>query len=442
MADMATPVFQVISAVKHEPAVDVINIRAEGPAECPPGTPSVLTVTPAAGAQTVTPLPLRDWKLPVPAAVSAEILDAAQPWEHPGMHPFCLPDLPARTWRVAFSACPAKGLGMSVSIKAFPGLYWTGQVSVRISAENGPARPRVEGGLEMRLDGRSRTIDNWRQLRSIFPVLEMMDDLTRTVNAVNDFTSPRNSRGLDSSRLQWRDPFHWDPAPSLSLRLESRLYEQWASGLLGHYLELHLQGEPLAGATGEANVLPLLITNALAEKRLAPLTRGRPGSITELSTRYGVYLVAAGRCTLIGSLRSVRPVEPISQRFLSQGEVTFALEGRSDTEFESITVSSTAATNAAEGTRFAVTLEAPPEAPLPEPRDRKPKMQAAFTGLHFHALERQSGSVRIRPWQPSQEDTEQKEKEAPKPVAVLPARLWPRGTEPGQTEEIPWCPEA
>ncbi|HEX2747540.1 MAG TPA: hypothetical protein VHM91_06055 [Verrucomicrobiales bacterium] len=439
MADNATPVFQVVSSSTHEAERDVINIRAEGPGECPPGTPSVLTVTPNAGAAEVLRLPLRDWKVPVPSSLTSDVLNADKPWERPGLHPFCLPDLPARTWVIAFPACPAKGLGMSVYVKSFPGVLWSGQARVQAQSSNGPARPVVEGGITLRVDGRERLIDDWRSLRAIFPFMGMIDDLTKTVNAVNELCSPLRSRGLDSSRLQWREPLRWDPMPSMSIQVESRLFEQTASGLLGHFLDIKLNGEPLAGATGEANVLPVLFTNATAEKRLKPITGGHHGGIAELSTRYGIYLVAQGRSTVIASLRSARPIEPIAQRFLSHGEVNFALEGRSESEFESLVVSSTSATSAAEGARLAVELEAPPDSPLPEPRARKVKAQAAFTGMVFHSMERHSGGVRIRPWQPPPPGDE--EPPPPQPVNVLPARMWPQGTEPGKTEEIPWCHE-
>jgi hypothetical protein len=439
MTDMATPVIQVVSSATHEPGIDVLHVRAEGPGECPPGTPSVITLTPETGAQVVLRVPLRDWKMPLPSAVSASVLDAEEPWGRQGMHPFCLPDLPPRTWSLAFPACPSPGLGMSVLVKAFPGIHWTGQAKVQVQSNNAPARPVVDGGIALRVDGRERLVSDWRSLRSLFPFLEMLDSLTKTVNAVNDLTSPLHSRGLDSSRLQWRDPFRWDPMPSLTVQVESRLFEQTSSGLLGHFLEIRINGEPLAGASGEANILPVLMTNAAAEKRLSPITGGRPGGIVELSTRYGVYFVAAGRCTVIAALRSSRPLEPITQRFLSHGEVTFALEGRSEAEFESIVVYSTAATNAAEGVHLSVALDAPADSPLPEPRERKPKAQAAFKGMHFHGLERHCGGVHIRSWQQPREAEE--EPAPPKPVAILPARMWPPDSDPGSTEEIPWCHE-
>jgi hypothetical protein len=438
MADTATPVIQVMSCATHEPGIEILTIRAEGPAECPPGTPSVITVSPESGPPSVLRIPLRDWKLPVPSTLSGEVLAAAQPWERQGLHPFCLPDLPARTWRVAFPACPSKGMGMSVTVKAFPGVHWTGAARVQAQANNAPARPVVDGGLALRLDGRERVVSDWRSLRAILPLLGMVDELTKTVNAVNDLASPLHSRGLDSSRLQWREPLRWEPMPSLTVQLESRLFEQTGSGLLGHFLDIRINGEPLAGATGEANVLPVLIGNATAEQRLTPITMNRPGGVAQLSTRYGVYLVASGRCTFIAALRSSRPLEPITQRFLSHGEVNLALEGRSEAEFESIVVSSTAASSAAEGCRLTVSVEAPPDSPLPEPRERKPKVQAAFTGMHFHSLERICGGVRIQSWQPPREGEEES---APKPVAVLTARMWPPGTEPGQAEAIPWCHE-
>lgn len=441
MADMETPVLQVISSATHEAEIDALIIRAEGPGECPPGTPSVITVTPSSGPVLAMQVPLRDWKLPLPSSLTGEMLDVAQPWERQGMHPFCLPDLPAHTWRVAFPACPAKGLGMSLLVKAFPGVHWTGAARVEVCASadgKGPARPVVQGGLALRMDGRERLVNDWRALRTLFPLLGMVDEIAKTVNAVNELASPHHSRGLDSSRLQWREPFRWDPLPSLSVQLESRLFEQSASGLLGHFLDVRINGEPLTGAAGEANVLPLIMTNAIAEKRLSPITGGRPANISELSTRYGIYLVAEGRCSMIAAVRAVRPLEPTTQRFISHGEVAFALEGRSEAEYESIIVISTSVTDHAEGPRLAVTLEAPPDSPLPEPRDRKVKAQAAFTGMAFYGIERLCGGVRIRPWQPPPEDAADA---GPKPVPLVPARMWPPGTEPGKTEEIPWCHE-
>ncbi len=435
MADMSGPVLQVVSSATHEGSMDTLLLRADGPPECPPGTPSFVVITPDAGEPQKVRVPSRDWKLPLPSPFAAETLESEKPWELPGVHPFCLPDLPARTWRIALAACPSDAAGMSMLVKSFPGVTWNGQARVTVQAENGPARPVVENSLALRMDGRERTLHDWRTLKTVVPLLGMLDDLTRTVNAVAELTSPRHSRGLDSSRLQWREPFRWDPMPSLSLTLESRLFEQPASGLLGHYLNIAITGEPLAGAAGEASVLPLLMTNAEAEKRLAPITGGRGGRIAELSTRYGIYLIAEGRCTFRAGLRSVRPLEPITQEFLTHGAVNFALEGRSESEFESLVVSSTAATSAGAGCTLAVALEAPPDSPLQEPRDRKPKVQCAFTGLHFHSLERISGGVRLRPWQPPPEN---EEPAPPKPVAMLPARMWPQGSEPGTPAEVPW----
>ena len=439
MADEATPVIQVVSGATPGPGVDVLNIRAEGPGECPPGTPSVITITPEVGAASFVKVPVRDWKVPLPSAIAADVIDAVEPWKRKGLHPFCFPDLPARTTHITFPACPAKGLGMSVLVKSFPDVHWSGEARVAVRADNGPARPVVEGGLTLRVDGKERTVSDWRSLRGIFPLLGLLDELTKTVNAIAEFTSPQHSRGLDSSRLQWREPFRWDPMPSLAVQVESRLFEQTESGLLGHFLDVRINGEPLAGATGEANVLPLLMTNAAAEKLLAPVTGGQRVSIAELSTRYGVYLIAEGRCSLIASLRSPRPLEAITQRFTSHGEVGFSLEARSDAEYDSLIVSSTAATKATDGARLAVTVEAPPESPLPEPRERKVKAQAAFTGLHFHGIERLSGGVLVRPWQPppAGEDTPA----ARGPVSVLPARMWPAGSEPGGLEPVPWCHE-
>lgn len=438
MADMAAPVLQVVSSATHEGSMDTLILRADGPPECPPGTPSAVVITPEAGAPQSVRVPARDWKLPLPSPLPGEAVAGEKPWELPGVHPFCLPDLPARTWRVALAACPSDSAGMSVMVKAFPGVTWNGQARIQVQAENGPARPVVEGGLTLRVDGRERTLRDWRSLKTVFPLLSMLDDLTRTANAVAELTSPRHSRGLDSSRLQWREPFRWDPMPSLSVALESRLFEQPESGLLGHYLNIAITGEPLAGASGEASVLPLLMTNAAAEKQLAPITGGRGGRIAELSTRYGVYLIAEGRCTFRAGLRSVRPLEPVAQEFLTHGAVSLTLEARSESEFESLVVRSTAATSASEGCTLSVALEAPPDSPLPEPRARKPKVQCAFTGLHFHGLERVSGGVRIRPWQPPPEN---EEPTPAKPVSLLPARMWPQGSEPGTPAEISWCHE-
>ena len=439
MADMAAPVIQVVSSATHEGSMDTLILRSDGPAECPPGTPSTVTVTPDAGPPQSVKVPARDWKLPLPSPLAGSVVvEAEKPWEIPGVHPFCLPDLPARTWRIALAACPSALAGMSVLVKSFPGVTWNGQARAQVTAENGPARVVVADGVKLRVDGRERTLRDWRALKTVFPLLAMLDDLTRTVNAVAELTSPRHSRGLDSSRLQWREPFRWDPLPSLSVSVESRLFEQPGSGLLGHYLNIGITGEPLAGAAGEASVLPLLMTNAEAEKRLAPITGGRGGRIAELSTRYGVYLLAEGRCTFRAGLRSVRPLEPITQEFLTHGAVNFALEGRSESEFESIIVSSSAGTSTSEGCSLSVTLEAPPESPLQEPRDRKPKVQTAFTGLHFHGIERVCGGVRIRPWQPPPED---EESAPPKPIALLPPRLWPPGSEAGMPAEIPWTHE-
>ena len=439
MADDATPVIQVISSATHEPGLDVLNIRAEGPGECPPGTTSVIIITPEVGAPASVTVPARDWKVPLPSAVAATSLDAVEPWKLQGLHPFCLPDLPARTTSIAFPACPAKGLGMSVLVKSFPDAQWSGEARVAVRADNGPARPVVEGGLTIRVDGRERTVSDWRALRGIFPLLGMVDELTKTVNAIAELTAPQHSRGLDSSRLQWREPFRWDPMPSLAVQVESRLFEQTASGLLGHFLNVRITGEPLAGATGEANVLPVLMTNAAAEKMLSPITGGQRVSIAELSTRCGVYLVAEGRCSIIAALRSSRPMEAMTQRFTSHGEVSFSLEARSEAEYDSLIVSSTAATKASEGARLAVAFEAPPESPLPEPRDRKVKAQAAFTGLHFHGIERISGGVRVRPWQPPPAGDD--EPAPPKPISLLPARMWPAGSKAGELEPVPWCHE-
>ncbi len=438
MADMTAPVIQVVSSATHEGSMDTLTLRADGPAECPPGTPSVIVITPESGPPQSVRVPARDWKLPLPSPLAGDVVDKEKPWELPGVHPFCLPDLPARTWRLALAAAPSEHAGMSVLVKSFPGVLWNGQARVAVMAENGPARPVVEGGITLRIDGRERTLRDWRSLKAVFPLMEMLDDLTRTVNAVADVTSPLRSRGLDSSRLQWREPFRWDPLPSLSVSLESRLFEQTASGLLGHFLNIGITGEPLAGATGEASVLPLLMTNPAAEKMLAPITGGRGGNVAELSTRYGVYLITEGRCTFRASLRSARPLELIAQEFLTHGAVQFALEGRSESEFESIVVSSTAATKATEGCSLSIALEAPPDSPLQDPRDRQPKVQAAFTGLHFHGIERVCGGVRLRPWQPVPEGEEPKE---PKPVALLPARMWPQGSDAGMPVEIPWCHE-
>jgi hypothetical protein len=439
MADMATPVLQVVSSATHEGSMDTLILRADGPSECPPGTPSAVVITPDGGAPQSVRVPAKDWKLPLPSPLTGEVTAGEKPWEVPGVHPFCLPDLPARTWHLALAACPSEHAGMSVLLKAFPNVTWNGQARVQATSENGPARPVVEGGLTLRVDGRERTLRDWRSLKTIFPLLGMLDDLTRTVNAVAELTSPRHSRGLDSSRLQWREPFRWDPLPSLSVSVESRLFEQPGSGLLGHYLNIGITAEPLAGAAGEASVLPLLMTNAEAEKRLAPITGGRGGRVVELSTRYGIYLIAEGRCTLRAALRSVRPMENITQDFLTHGSVNFALEGRSESEFESLVVSSTAATSTSEGCTLAVALEAPPDSPLQEPRDRKPKVQTAFTGLHFHGIERVCGGVRIRPWQPP--PPEDQEPAPPKPISLLPARMWPPGSEAGMPAEIPWCHE-
>src|SRR5262245_57722874 len=49
MADTATPVLQVVSSATHESGMDTLILRADGPAECPPGTPSAVVITPAGG---------------------------------------------------------------------------------------------------------------------------------------------------------------------------------------------------------------------------------------------------------------------------------------------------------------------------------------------------------------------------------------------------------
>jgi hypothetical protein len=226
MADTATPVLQVISSATEAGGMDALIIRAEGPAECPPGTPALLTVTPPAGTPESRTIPLRDWTVPLPAGTGAALLDTPRPWEQPGMHPFCLPELPAQTWRVSFPACPVKALGMSVNVKVFPAVHWTGSARAEVNTADGWAHLTVQGGLELRLDGRTRTISDWPSLRAIFPVLGMMDELTKTVNAIRDLTAAQHSRGLDSGRLQWREPFRWNPAPALGVQVESRLFEQ------------------------------------------------------------------------------------------------------------------------------------------------------------------------------------------------------------------------
>lgn len=436
MADTATPVLQVVSSATEAGGMDAIILRAEGPGECPPGTPSLLTVTPPAGTAESRTIPLRDWTVPLPAGMGAALLDTPKPWERTGVHPFCLPELPAQTWRVAFPACPVKALGMSMAVKVFPAVHWTGSARVEVNAADGWAHVTVQGGLELRIDGRSRTISDWPSLRTLFPMLGMMDELTKTVNAIRDFTSEQHSRGLDSGRLQWREAFHWHPAPSLGVQVESRLFEQPQSGLVGHYLEVRIAGEPLAGAEGESNVLPVLLTNAAAEKMLAPFTAGRRPDVAELSTRCGLYFVAEGRCSFAAAVRAVRPLEMTTQKFRSDGSVAFALEGRSENEWESITVFAGAEKKPEHGCALSLYLEAPPDSPLPEPRERKPKLQAHFSGMALRGITRHSGGVRIRALNPPPPEGEE-----PKPVAIplLPARTWPQGTEPGASDPIPWC---
>ena len=109
----------------------------------------------------------------------------------------------------------------------------------------------------------------------------------------------------------------------------------------------------------------------------------------------------------------------------------------SSTEWESITIHAGAVKKPGQGCGLSLYLEAPPDSPLPEPRERKPRLQAHFSGMALRGIERHSGGVRIRALVPPPPEGEE-----PKPLAIplLPARTWPQGTEPGESEPIPWCP--
>jgi hypothetical protein len=183
-------------------------------------------------------------------------------------------------------------------------------------------------------------------------------------------------------------------------------------------------------------VLPLLLTNAAAEKMLAPFTGGRRPDAAELNTRCGIYFTAEGRCSLTAAVRAVRPLELTTQKFRADGGVEFALEGRCEAEWESITIHAGAEKTPEDGCGLSLFLEAPADTPLPDPRLRQPKLQALFSGMALRGITRHSGGVRLRSIPPPPPEGEE-----PKPVFIplLPARAWPPGSEPGGGEPVPWC---
>lgn len=428
--ELPAPVLQVLSVREGK---DVAEVAATGlgPNQCRPGKPNRVRLEGlSAGNKDV---PFESWSWKAPALLDGALLDQGSEDLIALLHPFKMPEFAPQVWTISVPGCAAAKL--KATIASFPDVRWSGQLTLRAEPSD-----KVKSGYQITSDstlactynGHRLDIQTQDQAEALCPWFECLEPLARSAVAVLALRPSIRLQGFDTPALVRHGEFSWDPWPQLTLRLDAALSEQKGNGLLGHRLRVQVSGEPLIGARGEISLLAKWLQEPAKTRLLAPILAALDARRTEeICEELGLWLVAEGRASLRATVEAQRPDLTTESPGKVSGGVALYLQARSIREYETLVIRHGSATDSTKLSGIEVGLEPPPATPLPEPLERKFRAAVNFTGCAVSSLEKHRPGIRFRALSPAGSPK-------PSPIQILPARVWPAGTEPGQLSEVEW----
>ncbi len=430
-AQVQAPMLQVLST--HDgTGVAEIGVSAQGPNQCPPGQPNQVRLEGVGGG--VQDVPFTQWSWKAPAILDAKLMEPLNEDMISLLHPFKAPKLPAQVWTLSLPGCPVSKL--KAFIAAFPDVQWHG--SLTLKAEAKPASVsgfeiEIGGDMTCRYDGVEFKITTREQARALCVWFDCLEVLAKSAVALMALRPGPKHGGLDNPRLKKYNELRLDPWPTLSLQIESALFEQDGNGLLGHSLKVLVSGAPLMGAQGEISLLPTWLEDASKKNLLAPMLAGLDVvRVEEICQELGLWLVGHGQVSLRAGVEARRPLTSTQAVGRASGGIALYLEARSLREYETFVIHCGGAADIALPAGLKIACEPPVDSPLPEPSEKKCRASLSFTGCAVAGLEKWRPGCRFRRWYPA-------EAKSPGALAMIPVRSWPAGGDPGQLLEIAWC---
>lgn len=430
-AQVKPPVLQVLS-VHDGKDVAEIQVTAQGPAQCPPGKPNLLKVDGVGGGE--QGVPFNQWAWKVPALLDAALIGELTEDMISLLHPFKSPALPAQIWQLSLPGCGASRLHASVA--AFPDVRWQGRLVMQAQPQSDTAagfETILSGNLGCHYNGREFQIRLKSQAKALCGWLDAVEMLARCAVALLALKPAARQAGLDNPRLQKEAELSLNPWPQIMLQMESSLFEQEGNGLLGHALKAVVSGSPLMGAAGEVSLLPSWLEDPARKPFLAPLLAGLDVvRVEEIAQELGLWLVAEGQASIRAGVETRRPLTATQAMGKAAGGIRLSLQPRSIRDYDAMLTCCGGAQDATASAGLKVACEAPPDSPLPEPRDKKCRALLNFTGCAVSSIEKWRPGCRFRRWQPPGA-------KPPPALLLVPGRAWPAGGEAGELPEIPWC---
>ena len=431
--ELPGPFLQVLSIHEGRDVAEV-TITGQGPNQCPPGKPNRVRLEGLGGGN--KDVPFDSWAFKAPALLDGKLLD------QPGddlialLHPFKMPDLAPQLWTISVPGCAAAKL--KTTIAAFPDVRWSGQLTLRAESndkERSGYQITADSTLACTYNGHRLELNTQQQAIVLCPWFDCLEPLARSAVAVLALRPSARLQGFDAPALVRHGEFTWDPWPQLTLRLDAALTEEKGTGLIGHQLRAQVSGEPLIGARGEISLLAKWLQEPAKTRLLTPVLAAIEARRTEeICEELGLWLVADGRASLRAGVEARRPGFATESAGKVTGSVALYLQARSTREYETLIIRHGSSTDSTKLSGISVGLTPPPATPLPEPLDRKFQAAVNFTGCAVSSMEKCRPGIRFRSLRPA-------DNPKPSPVQILPARIWPSGTEPDQLAEIEWLPK-
>lgn len=435
-AQIPPPVLQVLSGHRGG-GVAEITIMADGPRECPPGVESRLRLEGVGGG--IREVPQTAWVWLAPAILDADLLEEMDEALISLFHPFKMPELPAQTWVLDLPRCVLSR--MSARVATFPDVRWTGRlnVSTKPSTELSAGHELIiSGDLACSYDGRHWPVKDKQQAKALCKWFEGVEVFARSAASIMSLRPGARHAGLDNPRLVRMEPLRFEPWPNLSMHLDAALFEQEGNGLLGHSLQMQIQGSPMIGASGEMSLIGPWLEQQDKKPFIRPLLAGLDVIRTEeIAQELGIWLVADGQISLHAAVKARRPQAQTVSKVSSQGAITIGMEVRSRREYDGFIIHQAGADNPGERAGFTAVCAPPDETPQTDPREHKPKAAFQFTGLQFYQIEKRRPGCIFRHMPPGSAET--RPDEAGRGCLLAPSRAWPADSKIEAPAEIPWC---
>ena len=436
LAEITPPMLQILSLHDGEGVADIV-VTADGPAECPPGSPSWLSVEGCGGSKRA--VPQKGWNWPAPAILDASLIEMLDEDLISLLHPFKMPSLPAQLWKLSLPRCPASKI--SATVAAFPDVRWQGGLDITTQPKEDASSGYdmlFEGDLACSYNGRHWPVKEKSHAKALCKWIDCLEVLARSAVAVMALRPSSRHAGLDNPRLTRFEELRFEPWPRLSISLEAKLFEQEGNGLLGHALRMMIRADPLIGASGELSLLGPWLEQLDKKPILGPLIAALDViRAEEIAQELGLWLVADGQISLRSGVEARRPNARTVSAGRSSGHVRLGIEARSSRDYDSFIIHQGGSADGSLPAGFHAACEAPAESPQNDPREHKPRAAIEFSGISITRLEkRRLGCTFRHHGKPSQ--ATETEAKTPAGCLLAPSRSWPGDATFDSLAEVPW----